>query len=47
LDAGERQRLAADFAHELVLRHGCAVDVAIHRPGQAAATSATTTPTSC
>ena len=35
LDAGERQRLAADFAHELVLRHGCAADVAIHRPGRA------------
>ncbi len=35
LDAGERQRLAADFARELVLRHGCAADVAIHRPGRA------------
>ncbi len=35
LDAGERQRLAVDFAHELVLRHGCAVDLAIHRPGRA------------
>ena len=35
LDAGERQRLAVDFAHELVLRHGCAADVAIHRPGRA------------
>jgi hypothetical protein len=34
LDAGERQRLAADFARELVLRHGCAADVAIHRPGR-------------
>ena len=35
LDAGERQRLAADFARELVARHGCAADVAIHRPGRA------------
>lgn len=34
LDAGERQRLAADFARELVFRHGCAADVAIHRPGR-------------
>ncbi|MCC9003872.1 MAG: MobA/MobL family protein, partial [Candidatus Competibacter sp.] len=34
LDAEQRQRLAVDFAHELVLRHGCAVDVAIHRPGR-------------
>jgi len=35
LDAEERQRLAVDFARELVLRHGCAADVAIHRPGRA------------
>ena len=35
LDAEQRQRLAADFARELVLRHGCAADVAIHRPGRA------------
>jgi hypothetical protein len=35
LDAEQRQRLAVDFAHELVLRHGCAVDVAVHRPGRA------------
>jgi hypothetical protein len=35
LDPEQRQRLAADFARELVLRHGCAADVAIHRPGQA------------
>ncbi|MEI2780063.1 MAG: MobQ family relaxase [Candidatus Competibacter sp.] len=35
LDAGERQRLAFDFARELVERHGCAADVAIHRPGRA------------
>jgi len=34
LDAAERRRLAADFARELVLRHGCAADVAIHRPGR-------------
>ena len=34
LDAEQRQRLAADFARELVLRHGCAADVAIHRPGR-------------
>ena len=35
LDAEARQRLAADFARELVERHGCAADVAIHRPGRA------------
>ena len=35
LDAEQRQRLAADFARELVARHGCAADVAIHRPGRA------------
>jgi hypothetical protein len=34
LDAEQRQRLAADFARELVFRHGCAADVAIHRPGR-------------
>ena len=34
LDPEQRQRLAADFARELVLRHGCAADVAIHRPGR-------------
>ena len=34
LDAGERQRLAVDFARELVARHGCAADVAIHQPGR-------------
>jgi hypothetical protein len=34
LDAEQRQRLAVDFARELVLRHGCAADVAIHRPGR-------------
>ncbi len=35
LGAEQRQRLAADFAREMVLRHGCAADVAIHRPGRA------------
>ncbi len=35
LDTEARQRLAADFARELVARHGCAADVAIHRPGRA------------
>ena len=34
LDAEQRRRLAADFARELVARHGCAADVAIHRPGR-------------
>jgi hypothetical protein len=34
LDAEQRQRLAADFARELVARHGCAADVAIHQPGR-------------
>ncbi len=29
----ERQRLALDTARELVERHGCAADVAIHAPG--------------
>ncbi len=35
LGAEQRQRLAADFAREMVVRHGCAADVAIHRPGRA------------
>ncbi len=30
----ERQRLALDFAQEIVERHGCAADVAIHAPGK-------------
>lgn len=30
----ERQRLALDFAREIVERHGCAVDVAVHGPGK-------------
>ncbi len=30
----ERQRLALDFAKEIVERHGCAADVAIHAPGK-------------
>lgn len=34
LSTAERQRLAVDFARELVARHGCAADVAIHAPGK-------------
>ena len=34
LSSAERQRLAVDFANELVARHGCAADVAIHAPGK-------------
>ena len=34
LDSEQRQRLVADFACELVLRHGCAADMAIHQPGR-------------
>lgn len=34
LSAAERQRLAHDFAREIVERHGCAADVAIHAPGK-------------
>ena len=34
LSPAERQRLARDFARELVERHGCAADVAIHAPGK-------------
>jgi hypothetical protein len=30
----ERKRLALDFAQEIVERHGCAADVAIHAPGK-------------
>jgi ATP-dependent exoDNAse (exonuclease V) alpha subunit len=30
----ERRRLALDFAQEIVERHGCAADVAIHAPGK-------------
>jgi len=30
----ERKRLALDFAQEIVARHGCAADVAIHGPGK-------------
>ncbi len=33
LSAAERQRLALDTAREIVERHGCAADVAIHAPG--------------
>lgn len=32
LSAAERLRLSHDFARELVARHGCAADVAIHAP---------------
>lgn len=34
LSPAERARLAHDFARELVARHGCAADVAIHAPGK-------------
>jgi ATP-dependent exoDNAse (exonuclease V) alpha subunit len=34
LSDSERQRLALDFAQEIVERHGCAADVAIHAPGK-------------
>lgn len=34
LSADDRQRLAHDFAREIVERHGCAADVAIHAPGK-------------
>jgi hypothetical protein len=34
LTDSERQRLALDFAKEIVERHGCAADVAIHAPGK-------------
>jgi len=34
LTAAERARLALDFARELVARHGCVADVAIHAPGR-------------
>lgn len=34
LSETERQRLAHDFAREIVERHGCAADVAIHAPGR-------------
>lgn len=30
----EREKLAHDFAREVVKRHGCAADVAIHAPGR-------------
>jgi ATP-dependent exoDNAse (exonuclease V) alpha subunit len=33
LTPAERQRLAHDLAREIVERHGCAADVAIHAPG--------------
>jgi len=34
LNRYQRARLAYDFARELVERHGCAADVAIHAPGR-------------
>lgn len=34
LSDSERQRLAIDFAREIVERHGCVADVAIHGPGK-------------
>lgn len=34
LSPAERARLAHDFAREIVARHGCAADVAIHAPGK-------------
>ena len=34
LSPEERRRLAHDLAREIVERHGCAVDVAIHAPGK-------------
>lgn len=34
LSPGERQRLVLDFAREIVARHGCAVDIAIHAPNK-------------
>lgn len=35
LDAAGRQRVAHQFAQEIVARHGCIADVAIHRPSRA------------
>lgn len=34
LSPDERRQLAHDFAREIVERHGCAADVAIHAPGE-------------
>ena len=34
LSADERKRLALNFAREIVARHGCAADVAIHSPAK-------------
>ncbi len=34
LSASQRQRLALDFAGEIVARHGCLADVSIHAPGK-------------
>ena len=35
LDEGQRQQLAHGFAREIVRRHGCVADVAIHAPSKA------------
>ncbi|MBS0194344.1 MAG: MobA/MobL family protein, partial [Proteobacteria bacterium] len=35
LDAAGRLEVALRFAHEIVARHGCIADVAIHRPSRA------------
>lgn len=35
LSGQQRERLARDLAREIVERHGCAVDLAIHAPGKA------------
>lgn len=34
LSPAERQRVAVDFAREIVTRHGCIADVSIHEPGR-------------
>lgn len=34
LDAEQRRELAVAYAREIVTRHGCAADVAIHEPGK-------------
>lgn len=34
LSPAERQRVAVDFAREIVERHGCIADVSIHEPGR-------------
>jgi MobA/MobL family len=34
LKASERARLAVDFARAISIKHRCAVDVSVHRPGR-------------